>query len=575
MMWRSMFSSTVLSKGRRLYNDGDIKRIQKKSEASYEVRVYDINTYTVNIEFLGKDEIKLKCNCQYGAFCQHAAAALYDIDDVYKISDIIAWVEAKKNNQSPFGNPEDYQYFNLKKITRNERFSREANEKAAKLAQNGDVVLTSVECWYEIYNGSLCADLTGYYCVKGSNIQNRILVRMDSDKILYKTCEAKGCGYGYYDFDNRIPATSMCVHQVGLLMLFEEYQKTHSVGDNTDLGAAKFISRYRKKRVNFQPEGEITASKFQLEPKLEKSREGLRLKFRIGTDKLYAVKNITNLVYDVECGNTMKLGTKNELNFGVCSADEGTKGVLEFAKGIVHDVERVEERRRIPSYIAPYAIRDSIELFGNRIDDFFELYKGRAVPFEDKETGVKNTSITLQEGAPKCRLTIHKNIGSGKFEGITVSGDFPTCLEGNRAGYYIAEEGTRGNYLNRFSNEQMELLGPLSDIAHNGKISFNVGINHLAEFFYKVLPELSQVVEVEQPDSEVIEQYLPPEARFMFYLDAENGNVTCSVEAMYGDVAFSLKDMLQKDNRAKYRDYEQEGIVLREVGQIRSERAHV
>jgi SNF2 family DNA or RNA helicase len=559
-----------LSNGRKYYNEGCVKRIQKISESEYLARVVDkYNQYTVNIQFLGGGELTTVCDCLECTKCSHAAAAMYKLDEVYGICGISDNVNDKLNDISPFKDPEDYQYFNLRKITSGEKFSKENNNKAQKLVKQGDVVIENVEMGYISTSGKLCVNIYGCYQARNSRVQNELFVQMNADKILNKSCNAKGCSVNYYYiYHNTRTDTAMCPHLVALLMLFEEYQKIHILGDDTDYAAAVFMNRYRKKRINSQTDGEITHNSFHLEPKLEISNGDCRLKFRIGTDKLYAVKNLTTLVDDVESGNIMKLGTKNELNFAVSSAAEDSKEIFEFVKGVVHDVENFEGSRKMYNYITPYEVKDAIELYGNRIDDFFDIYNGKDIPFENKDKNSKGSRISLRDKNPKCTLNVKKNMGGRDFQGITVSGQFPNCIEGNRSGYYVTEDNIKGNYLNRFSRKQMELIHPLAEIAEDGEVSFNVGRNHLAEFFYKVLPELSQAVEVEQFDSDIIEQYLPPEAQFSFFLDAENGNVTCGVEAQYGDWRIGLKELLAGGFDSKIRDYEQESRVVGELKQI-------
>jgi SNF2 family DNA or RNA helicase len=566
-----MFSAINLSNGRKYYNEGWVRRIQKKSVGEFTAKVEDkFNQYTVKIHFLGGDEVTTECNCFNPDKCSHIAAAMYKLDEMYGVNSIADEMDAKINNISPFKEPEDYQYFNLCKITRGEDFSKENNDKARKFVQKGEVVIDNVETGYISTAGKLCVNIYGYYQAKNSAVQNEIFVQMNSYKILNKDCNAKGCNskYYYYYYNNSKLDTAMCPHLVALLMLFEEYQKTHILGDDTDYAAAVFLGRYRKKRINSQAEGEFASNNFHIEPKLEISNGDCRLKFRIGTDKLYAVKNLTTLVDDVESGNIMKLGTKNELNFAVSSVAEDSKMIFEYVKGVVHDVEKFEGNRKQYNYMASYEVKDSIELYGNRIDDFFDIYSGKNIPFENKDSGAKSSVISFRDKNPKCNLNVKKYMAGNEFQGITVSGQFPNCIEGNRSGYYITEDNIKGNYLNRFSRKQMELLHPLAELERAGKVSFNVGRNHLAEFFYKVLPELSQAVEVEQFDSDIIEQYLPPEARFSFFLDAENGNVTCGVEAKYGDLKIGLQELLTRDYSSKIRDYELESRVVNELNQI-------
>jgi superfamily II DNA or RNA helicase len=553
-----------LSQGRKLFNDGKVNRIQKKSDDLFQAKIEGL--YTVDIQFTDDEDIVMKCNCKDMFFCKHAAAALYKIDDTYGIDSIMECVEEISKNSTPFKEPNDYQYFNLHKITKCETFTKENNDKAVKLVSSGEVYLSGVSTWYSSGDERLCVSIVGYYKSKRATNPSKIVIQMDSDKISSDICEAKGCQRGYYYYYK--PNEPMCAHRVALLMLFEEYQKTHAVGDNTDFGASLFMSRYRNKRASVQPEGDIDACKFHLEPKLEKVDDMLKLKFRVGTDKLYAVKNLTAFVDDVYMGNIMKLGAKNELNFAVSAIADDSKGALEFIKSVVKDVEHHEESRKIPYFMSTYELKDSIELYGNRIDEFFEMYNGRSIAYDDKNLAIKNSSIKLRDKSPKCNLTVKKNVVGKDFKGITVSGKFPSCIEGNKSGYCIVEDKVKGNYLDRFSSEQMEVLQPLAEIEHNGDIEFNVGRNHLAEFFYKVVPELSQAVEIEQLDTDIIEQYLPPEAKFVFYLDAENGNITCEVEAKYGEESLKLNNLLDGNNVSKFRDYEQETRVISEARQI-------
>jgi hypothetical protein len=123
-----------LTRGRKLYNDGEVKRIQKFINNSYEAKIGYRNPYTVNIEILG-DDISTSCNCLYASKCEHAAAAMYKIDELYGIDGFTEKI-------SPFTEPEDYQYFNLCKIVNHEGFSKEKNDKALKMVQQGEVVLT-------------------------------------------------------------------------------------------------------------------------------------------------------------------------------------------------------------------------------------------------------------------------------------------------------------------------------------------------------------------------------------------------------------------------------------------------
>ena len=84
-------------------------------------------------------------------------------------------------------------------------------------------------------------------------------------------------------------------------------------------------------------------------------------------------------------------------------------------------------------------------------------------------------------------------------------------------------------------------MEPVLRQAKLGGAEFEIGRNNLQEFYYNVLPMLDEYADVTEKNSKQIEQYLLPETRFTFYLDAQDNDVDCKVTAKYGD-----KDMTQR-----------------------------
>ena len=87
----------------------------------------------------------------------------------------------------------------------------------------------------------------------------------------------------------------------------------------------------------------------------------------------------------------------------------------------------------------------------------------------------------------------------------------------------------------------------------------------MAEFYYHVLPQLKDVVEISEVNSNKFRTYLPPEVYFIFYLDAEDQNVTCRARARYGNQEVSVLDNLddyRSDEMEPFRDVGREQEVL-------------
>ena len=93
----------------------------------------------------------------------------------------------------------------------------------------------------------------------------------------------------------------------------------------------------------------------------------------------------------------------------------------------------------------------------------------------------------------------------------------------------------------------MRKIRTLADFGKNSSLSFEVGRNNLAQFYYTVLPQLKGAVDITEENPQEIAAYLPPRAEFVFYLDAENHNMKCRVKARYGDSEFSVLDLLKEE----------------------------
>ena len=100
----------------------------------------------------------------------------------------------------------------------------------------------------------------------------------------------------------------------------------------------------------------------------------------------------------------------------------------------------------------------------------------------------------------------------------------------------------------------------------------------MPEFCYSVLPKLRGMINVREHDTEQIEKYLPPEAEPVFYLDNDNGLLTCRAAVRYGNTEYRLSDSMQdaapgsrRANGSAQRDIQRESEALDVLRQYFSE----
>ena len=88
---------------------------------------------------------------------------------------------------------------------------------------------------------------------------------------------------------------------------------------------------------------------------------------------------------------------------------------------------------------------------------------------------------------------------------------------------------------------------PLLEQARNGRVRFSIGKRNLSEFYYSVLPLFSDTLELVETDPDTIQANLPPQVEFIFYLDAPGNDLTCRIEAKYGERKVSCLDYYRDD----------------------------
>ena len=131
-------------------------------------------------------------------------------------------------------------------------------------------------------------------------------------------------------------------------------------------------------------------------------------------------------------------------------------------------------------------------------------------------------------------------------------------IEGVNGAYYFS-----GGMFARISKENYQALKPFIDVSIDDLFDFTIGRTKLSQFYYHVLPQIEKYVRLDTKDEQLIEEYLPPESTFSFFLDADQEDVYCEVKAVYGDFSYSLSDQNEKINDDNfYRDLSRENQII-------------
>ena len=545
MNWKRYFSSSILDRGFEYYRRGNVKGLTHRSNV-YKAFIIGTVIYQTEIKIQNNMISYMKCNCphfQDGNFCKHLAAMLYAVEEEGGINRQEE-LELEKKIQ-PFQKSDNtYRYFDMSRIAADLEVEESKVETAKKLIDEQKISLENLRIEYRHYTDGYrkcviatgaCEDEIGYRVVS---------CQFDRNHITRAECGVYGCMHYYYEYSyNR----SFCVHQLALLFLVDEHLKKYNPGDATDAAAYRLISDFRSREglKIIEQQGEELFD-FRMEPILEKNKNEIHLTLKAGTDKLYVVKNIAELISLYETRDVITFGTKTEIDLAKHRISPETEELFKYVRQIVRDEQsRIQHSRdNYGYYYDGEEIKQRIALYGRRLDQFFDLYQGVQVGGIDK-SGRKNvkTSYLFTEGKPNLTLTIEKNVDSEDvFHGIHVYGKVPDLLQGEQYRYYFSKDS-----FCRVSAEISRSIEPLLEVEERGKISFQIGRKSLSEFYHHVLPVLKENIKVKEPDIEVIQEFVPPDALYTFNLDVENGEMSCKAEVQYGDDKYSLLDNLREE----------------------------
>lgn len=436
-----------------------------------------------------------------------------------------------------------YQYFDAAAIRKDMRLTKAISGKGEKLYQEKKVTLKQVGSGYVEGRADVVAEALGEG--KEGKIIFPMKIFFTRTEILYSECQCSECRRHYY---SRYYRREYCAYLAALMTLVEEWLRENSVGDATDVRAAMLMRAFSEQRANsVMSDTLVKEESIVLAPRVIRKFEDLTVSFKVGEKKMFVVKDLFAFYENVQESRTGSYGNNTSFNHHITNFTENSRKWIDFIGRIVKEEEAFEERMlEARNYSKRAAAKNGeFALFGWRLDEFYGLVGGEGFEYEDKSADKKlKTLLYVKEQNPKLSMTIRKNdLGERRgFHGITVDCRMPDFYYGVGTAYYITDDE-----LCRLEEEFQKKVKTIANFCRNGSLNFQVGRNSLAQFYYNVLPQLEGVVDIMEENAEEIASYLPPQGEFVFYLDAENQNMSCRVAVRYGERELAVPDLSERE----------------------------
>lgn len=463
---------------------------------------------------------------------------------------------------------EHYSYFHAKRILESMNIAKKIFLEGEKLIYEKKIILLQVVSGYERLDREILGEIDAIGKFEDDEFPVKII--FSREEVRGVECKCPKCRKNYYYA--WYSKNSSCPYTAGLLKILEEYLNTHNFGDATDEQGQRLLNYYQEKRAN-QMEADFSEkdTKLILLPRLIKKNGKLTVSFKVGEKKLFVIKKLDVFCKNVKESATDIYGANTKINHSIERFSEMGRQWIRFMNRVLHEEEefqlRLMENRNY--YYRNLSIGGELNLFGWRLDEFYEQMTGFEVEFEDRDARVKKKeALSCVKQNPKVTMKISSESikGEKEFHGIEVKGSLPELFYGVDTAYYI-----KNSRLNQVDSAFLEQIEPLANLAVGKSFSFHVGRNRMSEFYHRILPKLRDVVDITETEPEKFQQYLLPEARFVFYLDAVEQNLFCGVYARYGEKEVSLLDVIRKKQTGgmePFRDLVREDEVLYVVMQM-------
>ena len=448
---------------------------------------------------------------------------------------------------------QEYQYFDLNAIKEKLEFSKENWEEGSRLLDSRFVVIENFFTGY--YDGmeEMVAQVDAV--AKNKKRVFPIMLAFTRNAVLQTECSCPECRQYYYRYTRK----RSCAYMAAILQAAQMHLESQNLGDATDKKGVMILRDFQINHTNQTVSNAmVNEETLTLEPRLINRGKGLQLSFKIGSGKLFVVKDLIEFCRQVQNCEMVVYGSNTKLNHNINNFTQRARQWYEFIKKVVHEEEDLIQRLYEISY--HYSTKSKcpeVELFGWRIDQFVEILGTDSIEYENKYAHNKEKfRLVCKEGSPQMTMQISKNQldNEKEFHGIKVSCTMPEFYLGTQRAYFLQDQ-----VLYKTDIDIINKIQPIYNRTVRGEVSFLIGRHKLSDFYYSMLPQLEEFFVVTEEDSDLIQQYLPPEVEFVFYLDAPEGDITCRVAACYKDTECSVMDAVQDGYAVSYAPYRLKG----------------
>lgn len=402
------------------------------------------------------------------------------------------------------------------------------------------------------------------------NERNEVELTVGRKGLLSHYCSCRRRAYYYGSTFETAVMTPLCEHELALFVKTSEYVSIHNPGDATDKKAKDFLSLLDREAI-LLPDDKKAAEPLKkkdiiIEPVVTIGDESPGLSFKIGqgNNRMYQLKSLRAFADALEGETVLNLGKNCVIDFAGSDFTDESQPWIGFLMQKISDNESANEHlvggRRWYSGSVKVSLTNREILEGATLDRFYDIMEGHECALADKNGKPGRIRVGHKSVHMEIRISPLKS-ATGRKLGIEVNGVMPMLIKGSMDSYMLDHTA-----LSRISREEERALRPFERVSDpSGRIHFTIGLDNIAEFYYRVVPMLEerQFIDLYDEAGEEIGEVLPPEGKFTLKLDSDDDRIMCGASVSYGDEELELPGPMAQDGQ--YRDLKQEDRVIKGV----------
>lgn len=277
----------------------------------------------------------------------------------------------------------------------------------------------------------------------------------------------------------------------------------------------------------------------KLEPKIiyDKFLGDMKVEFKIGDQKMYKIKNLSEFYTRMLEKQTYKYGEKLQFVHTKEMFEEDSKPLLDFILQYAEIIKYANSNSNSNYRYYGKALSDTSIILGNSgIDELFDVLKGKKVVFQ-RDYHIEEIEFTEQQ--PQIEFTL-KRIEEELYCIIPNIEIFNVTIIKGKQYKYILEEKKLYRCTKEFENNNLKLL---ELFRKNYMTEVLLGKDELTQLFSIIIPKVKNAIVMDDTVEKEIEPYKPKELEVKVFLDFDKSDfLTAEVRFHYGENEFNPLD---------------------------------